>query len=408
MAPYHRPMPCPGDRSPDRLSSQPSVPRYADASLGEIVPSLLAALGAPFRNALAIEPTDSACLFLVDGLGWELLRRHRHLAPFLGSLLAEGRPVTAPFPASTPVSLSSLGTGRPPGEHGMTGYTMALPTLDGPINCITWTRYGVEPPVDLRATAVPERIQPLPTLLEQAASAGITVTLVAPAQFEGSGLTRAALRGGRYDGVESIARPEATAKVADALHRTRPALVYTYHPALDAAGHRHGVDSDEWRGQLRLVDGVAERLAETLPAAGTLVVTGDHGMVDLGRGESERLDIADEPDLREGVRFLAGEARTRHVHAEDGAADEVLARWHARLGHAMWVVSREEAIDAGWFGERVLEHVRPRIGDVVAAAFGSIGVFDRAVDPVMPRVVAHHGSMTGDEQLVPLLTFRRR
>jgi hypothetical protein len=69
----------------------------------------------------------------------------------------------------------------------------------------------------------------------------------------------------------------------------------------------------------------------------------------------------------------------------------------------MWVVSGEEAVDGGWFGPRVEDRVRPRIGDVVAAAHGSVGVFQRDVDPLQAMLVGHHGSMTSAEQLVPLL-----
>ena len=53
----------------------PPLPRYGTGSLGELVPSLLSALGiAGFANPLAVEPAARVCLLLIDGLGWELLR----------------------------------------------------------------------------------------------------------------------------------------------------------------------------------------------------------------------------------------------------------------------------------------------------------------------------------------------
>ena len=64
-------------------------------------------------------------------------------------------------------------------------------------------------------------------------------------------------------------------------------------------------------------------------------------------------------------------------------------------------------ISAGWFGPAVPDRIRPRIGDVVAAAYGRIGVMQRTVDPAHGRMVGHHGSMTAREQLVPLVTVRR-
>ncbi len=101
---------------------RPTLPRYGSRSLGELVPSLLGSLGAPgFANLLAIEPAGRVCFLLVDGLGWELLQANQAAAPFLNSIARP--PLTAGFPATTAASLSSLGIGVPPGEHGLIGYT---------------------------------------------------------------------------------------------------------------------------------------------------------------------------------------------------------------------------------------------------------------------------------------------
>jgi hypothetical protein len=72
----------------------------------------------------------------------------------------------------------------------------------------------------------------------------------------------------------------------------------------------------------------------------------------------------------------------------------------------MWVVAGDEAVDAGWFGPVVFDRIRPRIGDVIAAALGPVGVFQRAVDSLQPQLVGHHGSMTPAEQLVPFIVVR--
>jgi hypothetical protein len=55
----------------------------------------------------------------------------------------------------------------------------------------------------------------------------------------------------------------------------------------------------------------------------------------------------------------------------------------------------------------VPEHFRPRIGNVVAAAHGSISVIQRRTDGVLADLVGQHGSMTPAEQLVPVLMDQR-
>lgn len=374
------------------------IPRYGRRSLADLMPSLLAALGLrECPNRLDLAPAARVVLLLVDGLGDEQLRAHSGIAPFLAG--GRGEPLTAGFPATTVASLTSVGTGVPPGEHGLVGYTFGLPGYDRAINVLSWSLYGVGPAVDLRDVIVPERLQPLPTMFERAAAAGIAVTQLGKAFFPTSGFTRAAFRGGRFATAET-----ADAVVEEALRGLQPqrSLVYAYYAGLDAAGHVHGVDSDTWRRELALVDQVARRIAERQPSGTLLVATGDHGMIDLE--EYQRLDLDENRALSTGVRLLAGEARARHVFTRPGAELDVLAAWQATLGTRMSVWRRDEAIALGLFGASVRDDVRPRIGDLVAAAHGPVGIVQRAVDPAQGRFRGHHGSFTAAEQLVPFVS----
>lgn len=75
--------------------------------------------------------------------------------------------------------------------------------------------------------------------------------------------------------------------------------------------------------------------------------------------------------------------------------------WHDVLGARALVTRRDDAIDMGWFGPQVAAHIRPRIGDLVAAALDNHGPIRRRT--TSSRFIGHHGSLTPDEQLVPLL-----
>jgi hypothetical protein len=391
--------PAAGREAPPPLA----LPRYGEASLADLSSSLLSALDVPgFANPLGIEPVRRVCLLVADGLGWEALRASRAVAPLLHQASERGMALTAGFPATTATSLASLGTAQPPSRHGLVGYTIALPGLDRPLNCLRWALYGAGGSKDLRGRFVPEQLQPEPTAFERAVNDGVEVTLLGKREYANSGFTRAALRGGRYVGTHSIGDDAASA--LRAVTSARRTLVYAYHPDLDRTGHVRGVASEAWRLELAHIDLLARQIAERLPGDAALVVTGDHGMVNL-RSE-QRVDLADEPGLAEGVRLLAGEARARHVHVKKGAAGDVLDAWRALLGHAMWVVPGEEAIEAGWFGPDFPDRLRGRVGDVVAAAYGPVGVVQRAVDPTQAVLSGHHGSLTSAEQLVPYLEIR--
>ena len=378
--------------------SSPVLPAYGHRSLAEVMPALLRALGEPEpASDLAIEPVRGAALLLVDGLGSRLLRDHAHDAPFLAGL-ADAGPLTVGFPSSTAISLSSLGTGLPPGAHGILGISFRVSDVEV-IDALRWTTHGTDEPVDLRERFPPEEIQPAATAFERAAAAGIEVTTVTQRAFRGSGLTRAALRGGRFHAADAMG--DLAAEMINAVTGPGRRLCYGYHGDLDALGHLHGPGSVPWRYQLRHVDRLASTIADGLPPDTVLAITGDHGMVTVDR----TWDADTDDDLCRGVLLLGGDARSRHVHARPGAAEDVLAAWQAVLGDAAWVVPGEQAIADGWFGP-LGPQMAPRIGDVVMAARGSAGVIRSVAEPLISTLPGQHGSLSVEEQEVPLLLHR--
>ena len=374
----------------DLPASLPALPGYGENSLADLGASLLAALGLVREaNPLRLPAADRVCVLVVDGLGWELLREHQAAAPFLSELAVSGRLLTAGFPAMTATSLTSLGTGTPPGQHGVLGYLVAVPGEGRLLNTLRW---------DSRVD--PVSWQPGPTIFERAAAAGIAGFHVAHPAVLRTGLSAAALRGA--EGVAAGTLGALAAQAAAVLRRSDRALAFVYHGQLDSTGHVFGCSSDAWRYHLGQVDRLAEQLAGALPPGTALYVTADHGMVDVP--PQDRTDADAVPGLRDGVALLGGDARSRHVYAEPGAAADVLAAWREVLGHRAWVVSRDEAIAEGWFGP-VDPRVVPRIGDVVAASTGTSAIVATQAEPLESALIGMHGSLTLAEQAVPLLTL---
>lgn len=360
--------------------------------LSQVVPTLLANSGvAGFERSVPELPAaPRACVLLIDGLGWELLHEHADCAPVLRELCR--RPLRVGYPATTAAGLAAIGTGRPSGEHGMAGYSFEVPGT-GVVNALRWCRHPGG--TDLSEELAAEDVQPLETTFERAAAAGLATSVVSSAQFDGSPLTRAVLRGGRYVGVHALG--DLAMRMTEAL-RPQRAFVYGYHSELDMLGHLYGPGSMAWRMQLRQVDRLVESVVDGLPPGAVLAVVADHGMVGIG----ETVDVDATPALGEGVRALGGEVRARHVYAEPGAAGDVLAAWREILGERAWVASRDEAVADGWFGPVLDDRVRPRIGDVVAAARDRYGIVRGEAEPGETSLTGHHGSFTAAEQLVPL------
>jgi hypothetical protein len=370
--------------------------RRPAGTLADVLPAAAACLGVSRngngspRSTFALPDARSVVVLLVDGLGDTLLRDRGGHAPFLRSLRSGPSSVTltSGYPSTTATSLGMLGTGLPPGSHGLVGLEVLDPDRDVLFNELLW-----DPHVD------PRRWQPAPTVFEQVAAAGRDVVRIGPGFFDGSGLTVAVQRGGSFVAAQSLEQRVDAALAA--VRSGRSGLVYVYWGDLDKIGHEHGVGSWRWVEELERVDAFSRRLAEGLPRDVLLLITADHGMVDVPFGN--RLDVADEPDLAAGIRHVGGEPRALQLYCRPGADADVVAAWRERLGPDMTVVTKHEAIAAGWFGA-VAPHVRPRIGDVVTSATGPVAVVDsRTARPEILRLVAFHGARTPEETLIPLL-----
>ncbi|CAM2862872.1 alkaline phosphatase family protein [Prescottella defluvii] len=369
---------------------------YAEPTLADVLPSVLASLGVPGEtDQLGLARGDRTVVLLIDGLGWNLLRRNVDAAPFLAE--AVGRPIRAGFPTTTATSLASFGTGLPSGRHGITGYVSDVEEAGGPFNWLRWQRVGDHR--DMLGQVVPERIQPSRPVFERAVADGVVTTTVLPREFAGTGLTRAVLRGARFVGTVAYGDLlHSTVYAANAAERT---LVYCYLSQIDTLGHVYGPGTDPWVAQMTIVDRFVEDLVAHLGSDVNLLVTADHGMVPVAA--ADRIDVDGNAALSDGVLSLTGEARCRYVHTEPGRADAVLRRWRGELGERAWVGTRDDVVAAGLLGPDPSEPARRRIGDVVAIARGGSAIVRTEAEPRMSMLAGQHGALTEDELLVPLL-----
>lgn len=371
------------------MSHVPLVqPAYGDGALADVLPSVAAALSVPGETDLLGLPKASRyAVLLLDGLGWNLLRRNADVAPYLSSLLPAGRSLTAGVPSTTAVSLTSLGTGLAPGAHGIVGYSAIVPDSGVLLNALAW-----DAPVD------PLAWQPHRTVFERVAAAGVATRNVSRARFESSGLTVAAFRGASHRGADTV--EERLDGVRFASREGTSSLIYVYDSQLDYTGHGLGCESWQWRKELAAADQLAARVRAALPRDAVLAVVADHGMVDV-RPE-DRVDLDADPELADGLRLVGGESRFRHLYCRDGAVGDVLAAYRARLGERALVLTRDEAVALGWFGP-VEERVAARLGDVIVAATGPVALVCGRRFPQEAALIGLHGSLTADEMLIPLL-----
>lgn len=382
--------------------SQPGwgLPSQPPAQLSQVMPSAAAAIGVPgFEDAIGLAAGDAgsgkgagldvAVVVLVDGMGIHQLREHPARAPFLSELDDGSSHAVTAFPATTATALTTLGTGADSGVHGIVGTAFHMEGFSGMFQPLHW-----------RDTPNPIAAQPLPTVFERVERAGVDTYTIGPMAYATSGLTRAGLRGSTYLSADTFGqRLEALGHAV----RKAPALVYVYWPELDKSGHVNGPGSRAWQEDLRIVDMLCQGIAEALPARSAMVVTADHGMVDVP--DSRRINLDALPHMLHHVSSLGGEPRMRHVYTQPKAAQSVRDTWAHELGDRADVLTRDEAIDAGLFGE-VEPWFADRIGHVVAIPTGNWALCSPSVDGVLSSLRGQHGGREPAEVDVPLLVKR--
>ena len=370
------------------------APRISEPRLADVLPSCLAALNGE-ANRLELPPVKRAVVVLVDGLGSSALRQRAGHGRFLAAAMTKKSTMFSGFPTTTASALTSLTTGTTPGQHGIVGYTALIPESDRVANQLS----GWAPDM------APDSWQRERTLFERATAQGIATSAIGSPRYRDSGFTDAVLRGADYVAASSIA-DRFTAATAE-LARGGQRLSYVYVPELDMAAHSHGWQSDRWIQALEDVDSAVATFVAALQPGEGMILTADHGVIDVPA--SSHVLFGDDPAQLAGVRHIAGDPRCLQLHLEPALNREarraVLDAWLATEGDRAWVLTRDEAIEAGWFG-MVSDAVRPRIGDIIVAAIKNIAYYDsRKTNDPSRNMIGQHGSWSPDEVNVPLLKF---
>ena len=361
----------------------PILPDYAGANVRGIVPALLGPgswnSSLPAWMPEPVAGATQAVLLVLDGLGWDQLQERRHVAPTMAALA--GGPITTVAPTTTATGLSSIATGLTPGEHGLIGYRILLG--GEVVNVLQWAADGQS----RRRSLPPSEVQRYPAFM------GEHVPVVIPAELCFTAFSEGHLRGARPVGFR------ATSSMAIEVRNELTAgerFVYAYYGGVDKIAHERGF-GDYYDAELRAADRLVADLLDVLPPGAVLIVTADHGQVDVGDNI-----IVPSTDLLSMVTLQSGEGRFRWLHSRRGAIDELYAAACAEFGDTAWVQHRQQIIDDGWFGPSVAPPIANRLGDIAIVAHQPVSYHD-PLDSGPFRLVCRHGSMTSAEMLVPLL-----
>lgn len=378
--------------SPQSAPPEPVLPEYGGANLAGVVPALMEAPGRrPVWLPEAAAGAEQVVLVVLDGLGWLQLQDRLDRAPNLAGLA--GPAITSVAPTTTACALTSLVVGAPPAAHGVVGYRVAVHGPHGPevMNVLKWRT----PNGDARPFVEPTTFQSLDPF------GGRPVPVVSKAAFAGTAFTDAHQRGARQVGWYEASG--LAVHVRKEVEAGEP-FVYAYYDGIDRTAHISGF-GDFYDAELIAADRIVGDLLDRLPDGVAVVVTADHGQVQVGR---DLVELAG--DVMEKVSMVSGEPRFRWLHSADpdgGAVDKLADLVREYYGHQAWVATYDEVARHGWLGGPVAPEVRPRLGDVAIVPFEPVAYVEPG-EAAESRLVCRHGSLTPDEMWVPLVAGRGR
>jgi predicted AlkP superfamily pyrophosphatase or phosphodiesterase len=365
----------------------PSVPK----SLGRLSDVFISALGAITgkQNRLNLPKVKSACVILVDGLGSSNIQFRAGHAPTIANQLKVDGSIACGFPSTTVSSLASFSTGLRVGQHGMVGYQVFdRPSMQS-MNLLT----GIPSPESAKIW------QPKRTVSEMATESGVETYFVGPAEYENSGFTNATMRTAKYVAAKSIEqRFQAAEKL---LAANKECLIYLYVPELDQKAHAHGFRSAQWVEKLEDLDSALKRFLQSAPKMTGVLLTADHGVIDVA---VENHIYLDELDI-DGLQGVGGDPRVLYLYLDPAKVQSHKAKVQSFCGKRVYVAERRELIEAGWFGDAEAFSIE-RMPELFLISVGETALYHRGfVKPKSLQMIGQHGSISSEELNVPLLRF---
>lgn len=354
------------------------------------VPDLKLTTGAA-TIAERIGDHDHIVFVLVDGLGMNLIERESPDGFFGTHVEMELQSVV---PSSTAPALTTIATGLWPAEHAVPGWYTYLPDVAITATILPFIeRYSKESAKEHSATpqnAFPA--EPLPPRMKR------SQLRVMPKRIDGSVYSR--YSSGDAPGIGYTSLRTAVADTCTYIeHAAAPTYAYLYTSFVDTAEHERGSDSNAVRRAFKLVQTRIEHLADKLAGRARVIVTADHGQIDIAPENQTVLAEAD-PLLELLLIPPTCEPRTPAFHVREGQQAAFEGQFRERFAEQFALLTINELDELRLFGPKAMSlETRRRLGDYVGVAIGPYALLYRPEHPM----IGFHGGLQRDEMRIPLI-----
>ena len=344
-----------------------------------------------------IGPHEQILYVLIDGLGMNQ-RQHFLKDGFFDRSFA--REIRSVFPSTTATALTSLYSGAWPATHGVTGWFTHLPEFNKTVIPLVGVERFTHRSMRHYGIAFDD-ITDVSSMLSQIPrkSRGYTFRKFRYGAFANWSRGGTEIEGYRNleNGVKRLRRHLGSSS------KPEPSFTNFYYSEVDNLSHQYGWDSPVVIREVKRVDRQLKRIRAILPDSVRIVVSADHGHINIPK-ESHELLYRGDPIIDHLLCPPSGEARTPLFHVKPGNENAFREAFMHRFGNTFELITPDEAEKLDLYGpdplaERTRSHLGTFIGITREPSAIEV-VYD--ADSEGAGHIGMHGGMSRDEVAVPL------
>lgn len=333
----------------------------------------------------AMEGHEKIAVFLFDGLS----EYNLHIFPRTTKYMLEHKLTTihSVNPATTVACTTAFLSGRFPIEDGWFGWSLYFDEYGFPID--VFTNMNSQTGKKLDGANVMKTLHPYTTI----------ATLLNEKGIKSENMYRYPIEDGM--GPKNFREME---KRCDAFfEKDGGQFLYGYWNQPDKYLHKYGVHSWHVRHQVADIARFVKRFVKKHPDVEVFTFA-DHGLIDV-----QYRDLAAYPEVASCLsRPLTFEGRTANMFVKEEKKAEFPALFEKRFGDVFTLLSRQEVLEKGYFGEGdAPDYALKFLGDFLAVATGKDVLVNTLDHPVAVVHKGHHAGATKEERDVLLACYNR-
>ena len=280
-----------------------TLPKYDGYSLLNVLASVSEHFGIsseypPLAQELApnLRNCNKVLLFLVDGMGKNILDKYSSVTPYLNSLAQGGeiKTITSIFPSTTANALTTLHTALATKKHRIIDWYIYLDKTDSIFMPLPF-KHVLSEPANNNTFRKFSSDYSQKTIYEKLFEKNIDSTIYYPKVFSGGSYNKIFMKGASIN--EYIDISDLLSTLVKHINKpcTGKEYIFVYWPFLDMTEHKYGPHSSEVQIHLKQLDGFIykdfiRKLSSRAKESVGIIMTADHGQISCNPQDTHYLN----------------------------------------------------------------------------------------------------------------------